>query len=146
MSAASDLKPGDRVLYVPHLDYHLDMVATPQGLGLAFHHHYADSHPNPAQPQKGDVVDVSRVGALRKVDGKLTTQSGQGRVIVPGRPVKYWNATVVRVNADGSADLEIRHPIGCVTLIVPDRGNHPEAPGVPHDPAKGLHTFHIEGE
>lgn len=127
---------GDQVFYSPHEDHALDPTA--QG-DTCFHFVHTEG-------PVGKAVTGGH-GRLRKGrDGKLRTRNGDGHAVRHNGPRSYWPATVVHVNADGSADLEIKHPIGCVTLLYPDRGLHPNAPGVKHDAGKAAHTFHLAGE
>jgi hypothetical protein len=81
--------------------------------------------------------------------------TGSGHPITHGLPIDAWDAWVIGVNADGTVDLEIAHPFGQSVRgqrralqmhAKPDRGAHPDAPGIKHDAGKGLHTWHFEGE
>jgi hypothetical protein len=139
----ADVKPGDRVLYVPDLchwhntDRHGELV-------FQFCHEKGSRGGKPGQPiAPQDVKKLGRVES-RNEAGHLVTSAGH--VVRPDKPLFYWEARVERVHADGSADLTVFHPNGAVTYAYPDRQAHPQAPGVRRDPAKALHTFHVEGE
>lgn len=53
---------------------------------------------------------------------------------IPAYPTFLWNARVTAVHEPGRADLEIYAP-GNWTL---------HSGGVPYDPAKGPHSFHLD--
>ena len=150
----SDLKAGDRVLYSPDLCHATSCRVLPGGSAetlFHFRHKKAGARGGPNGPthhRKGDRASLhpnaKGVVLLRNDAGVLETHDGHE--IEPDVPRSYWPAVVARVNADGTADLDIEHPQGGITLHCPDRDHHPGAPGVPHDPKKAPHTFHLAGE
>lgn len=162
---------GDKVLYSPDHCHAFDRPKADSKYdvhgGLAFTFVHAEdtrgnaasgTHPGYPARKKGEPVDMLASCSTHDASGALTLQlpvkdksgklvTAQGHAIAPGRPVEYWPATVIAVNADGSADLEVEHPNGYVTLHYPGRAAHPDAPGIKYDPVnKGPHTFHLPGD
>ena len=144
-----ELAVGMHVKYVPHVGHHLD--ADHRGAAL-FHFHFVNKGPRHAA---GDRVRLEEHGQLtRAPDGKLLT--GTNHEIVHGEAVRPWDAWIVGINADGTADLDVIHPCGqpvpgerkgMMTHHKPDRSAFPNAPGIKHDPTGKLpDTFHLTGE
>lgn len=168
----SEIKVGDEVLYSPdhcHATLKLSQVQhrfgkgtddDPFDHGYLFHYRHLEhgarnlGDGKPVHHKKGDPVQLHAQEGLRleKVNGVLHTHDGHP--VTPSHPKQYWAAKVLRVNDDGTCDLEIRQPgasvVGDMVVTVmhqcPDRENHPDAPGIPHDPKKAPHTFHLPGE
>ncbi len=107
------LRVGQRVLYVPHIDHHLDADFRGEAL---FAFHFAQE--SPGRHRAGDRVPLKQHGALKREGDHLVT--GSGHRVQPGKPLAPWPATVRKLNADGSAELDIRHPFGAYTMHVPD--------------------------
>jgi hypothetical protein len=131
------LKPvavGDKVWYVPAWCHHLDR--SPKGVRVWEFRHTQDSK----NFRKGDPVDWGTVGAASILNrhpatGQLVTLNGY--IVEPGEPFEDWPAVVTAVHPDGSADLEITHPFGGITMEYPKRK---------HDTEGDFDTFHVEGE
>ena len=154
----AEVKVGDQVWYVAHVCHALDFD---RNGARVFHFVHAKDSVDKSR-KAGDHAEVDNAGVLgkfgqRDADGHI--QAGDSHFIKPHRPRAYWPATVRAVNADGTCDLDVQHPNSFQIMHYPDRDPHPrpdqlpanyvppeERPGVPHDPAKGLHSFHLEGE
>lgn len=126
---AAGVKQGDRVLYVPHEDHHLD--ADRNGDPVWEFEHARDG---PGR-RKGDTA--RRLGRLsRDGGGTLLTEVGN-HPVRPVRPLRPWGATVRAAHEDGTADLDVSHPNGCATLHY-DR--------VPRGDPCRPHSFHTPEE
>jgi len=121
----ADLQVGDKVLYVPHNDHHLDTGRDNQ---LLFHfaHVGKDGTPGPR------VDNMGRLGLIAGRDADKNLVINSGAVVRHDGPLFFWPATVTEVKPDGKVGLEIPHPSGRNTLYYT----------VPHDPAKKPHTCH----
>lgn len=136
-----EIKVGDKVWYVPCVQTHwLDRDARGDPVFHFVHAgdgppvvrfqkraaegdpvprgHFAVCHPESEHAAKADQLPLGRV-ERRDADGTLHTS--KGHKLKPSRHVRAWEATVVRVNADGSCDLDIQHPNGYETHHKPDR-------------------------
>jgi hypothetical protein len=126
-----DLKPGDRVLYVPSRDHWADRG--PDGLLFEFVH--ARNHPPYAE---GEVADPKRLGRIYQADrraGTLKTLGGY-ELRCTYRPLTFWPATVRAVAAGGKLHLDVAHPGGSL--------RHYD--DVPRDPGRGPHSYHLPPE
>jgi len=163
----AELKVGDKVLYSPDLIHAAGSFRAYYADGEhkhLFHYvHVAEPDGAPGAPKSAQVgrpANLGEVGQFKSFDAKTgILRTHGGHVIKVAGPVMHWPAEVVRVNADGTCDLEIKHPNGFAVFRCPDRtpyqgplpppANHllPEdRPGVRYDKKKAPHTFHLEGD
>jgi hypothetical protein len=137
------LQPGDKVLYVPCVETHWHDRDHRGDLVFEFVHHedgppahatrahqrskkgeairagaFAIIHPDSPHAELAHGLPLGRI-ETRDKDGVLTTS--KGHKIRPHRHTKAWDAVVVRVNADGTVDLDIIHPNGYEIHHKPDR-------------------------
>lgn len=157
---SANVMVGDRVWFVPGPEH---WAAKTQDGKHCFRFVHDDTvHPSPQYRghRKGDeVADLTEHGMIAgHRGGKIITHGG--REMRVGGAAIFWPARVVAVNADGSVDLDVAHPIGwrhkdaaavdfentCVLHHIPLRSTHPQAPGVKYDKAKGPHTYHLVGD
>lgn len=135
-----EIEVGAAVLYIPSLIHQLDMDCKGDLL-FEFHHTNAVGG-----VRAGDVADPKQCGKIQAKNKDGHYEMTSGHVLKAGKAKRPWPARVVRVNADGTCDLDIDHPFGGFTLHYPDRDAHPDAAGIRHDPKKSPHTFHCDGE
>jgi hypothetical protein len=138
-----ELKPGDRVLYVPSTDHWHEGDARGQPL---FEFVLTEDGPAVAvggtRARKGDRALASLLARVERRDVDGTLHTSEGYALRPARALSAWPA-LCRLE-DGRLVLDVRHPGGTVILHLPLQGLG--AP--PHDPAGGPHTWHRleEGE
>lgn len=102
---------GDEVLYVPSVEYAFDMG--PSGRAWTFGRKAPNGKVTPlTEKQAGDLIDLTRARPHER--GSL----------VPLAPKEPWPA-VVTDEHEGFADLDVKHPLGGVTLHLKR---------IPHDP------------
>lgn len=118
------MQAGDRVLYVPGEDHAWDRF--PDG---SYAYRFALT-------RSGEELSGGQIAALRRENGVLVLPGGRsgGPVHLAG-PRRHWPAVVEAAHADGTVDLAVTAPIGCVTLHVCGvRRDEARAPGTCHLP------------
>jgi hypothetical protein len=153
----SELKVGDNVLYSPcQATYWHDTDAAGDHVFEFVH----ASGPKEGQPAAkfgiGPGAADMPMGAAEMVDHLGVIHTSKGHRLKLSRPRRFWAAEVVEDVTLTAVDhpegilhkrvtrlaLQVCHPNGFLTYTLPLDG----AGAVRHDPAKGSHTWHREGE
>lgn len=129
-----EVKPGDPVLYVAHIDHARDC-----GMDGEFVFEFEHAKDGPMRKGKlsarmDDKADLAKVGKLMRRDpatGHIETAGGH--IVRPTRPKAAWRAVVLAVKDDGTCDLLIDHP----------HGHKLEYPGVSYSAGGDLHSWHL---
>jgi len=132
-----EVAEGDTVAFVPGLCHSRDRDARGDFVFEFVHLHDA---PNTAHcHKKGDKACLELLGSINSKDGAKydhdthCLHTAGGHVVKAVKPKGSWQATVLRVGADGKAELLIQHP----------HGHTLEYPGVPYSATGDLHTWHL---
>lgn len=159
---SSGFKPGDAVVYVPDHCHHLDRDH--HGHHLWHFEHTLDTPARQvkqpgAEPQvipavkKGDLADMSQPQVVTRKTAEGHYETEHGHVLKPARPVRFWAAVVASHTPTGEAI-----PLDAAGCVIPDAEGrilidipHPcgwrtQHYAVKYDAAKGLHTFHRQGD
>lgn len=116
---------GDKVKYIPNSCHAFDR--TQEG-GFVF-------FLKAKVTEKGKVIETTDEAAITKMLRKSTKDDINKNVTVIG-PKAFWNAVIEEINEDGSADLEITHPLPGIKYSYQN---------VPFDGGKAtLHSWHEE--
>lgn len=112
----SDLKRGDKVLYVPHSGHWNDWAGRKPCFSFYYDH---PGHPENGKPVEQHILLEARPKVLADQSGKLRlvlgdrSHEGLPVLIKAGAPLDHWPAVVDGVDPDGKTlNLIITHPDG----------------------------------
>lgn len=137
----AEIKVGDRVWYVAHAGHWNDSAGKEAVFEFV---HHKDGPPLPRGQQHlqvkagealpagerawgtgTDAHDKLPLGRVEEVEqrpsGMPVLHLSKGHTIRATRPLRPWEAKVIRVNADGTVDLDVLHPCGHEVHRKPDR-------------------------